>query len=249
MELLNQLVELEQLKIEYFSHDEPVELNGEWEFVPGKLLSSSEFANQKTYLVQVPSLWTSYVLDGEKVPKYTSGTYRLKIKIDDADNILGIKTSNIRNEYKNKTISLSFSYPISRKKLFMAKVLFLSLFVFLITLVSFLLTGITTYLLDEAFSIINGQPTGTDISTFFIKMISHSIIITLISLIPLFLFGLWKRATIPLVLCAIFLMQFQNFSYLLKVNLNPGRVNFVRCILGAASAYLSIKLVDKLGDI
>ncbi|MED3553001.1 ATP-binding protein [Cytobacillus praedii] len=79
-----------------FSHDEPVELNGEWEFAPGKLLSSSEFANQKTYLVQVPSLWTSYVLDGEKVPKYTSGTYRLKIKIDDADNILGIKTSNIR---------------------------------------------------------------------------------------------------------------------------------------------------------
>ncbi|MED3574288.1 ATP-binding protein [Cytobacillus praedii] len=79
-----------------FSHGEPVELNGEWEFVPGELLSSSEFANQKTYLVQVPSLWTSYVLDGEKVPKYTSGTYRLKIKIDDADNILGIKTSNIR---------------------------------------------------------------------------------------------------------------------------------------------------------
>lgn len=153
------------------------------------------------------------------------------------------------DEYKNKTISLSFSYPITRKKLFMAKVLFISLFVFLVTLVSFLLTGITTYLLDEAFSIINGQPTGTDISTFFIKMISHSIIITLISLIPLFLFGLWKRATIPLVLCAIFLMQFQNFSYLLKVNLNPDLVNFVLCILGAASAYLSIKLVDKLGDI
>lgn len=153
------------------------------------------------------------------------------------------------DEYKNKTISLSFSYPISRKKLFMAKVLFISLFVFLVTLVSFLLTGITTYLLDQAFSIINGQPTGTDISTFFIKMISHSIIITLISLIPFFLFGLWKRATIPLVLCAIFLMQFQNFSYLLKVNLNPDLVNFVLCILGAASAYLSIKLVDKLGDI
>lgn len=153
------------------------------------------------------------------------------------------------DEYKNKTISLSFGYPISRKKLFMAKVLFISLFVFLVTLVSFLLTGITTYLLDQAFSIINGQPTGTDISTFFVKMFSHSFIITLISLIPLFLFGLWKRATIPLVICAIFLMQFQNFSYLLKVNLNPDLVNFVLCILGAASVYLSIKLVDKLGDI
>jgi ABC-type transport system involved in multi-copper enzyme maturation permease subunit len=153
------------------------------------------------------------------------------------------------DEYKNKTISLSFGYPISRKKLFMAKVLFISLFVFLVTLVSFLLTGITTYLLDQAFSIINGQPTGTDISTFFVKMFSHSFIITLISLIPLFLFGLWKRATIPLVICAIFLMQFQNFSYLLKVNLNPDLVNIVLCILGTASVYLSIKLVDKLGDI
>lgn len=153
------------------------------------------------------------------------------------------------DEYKNKTISLSFGYPISRKKLFMAKVLFISLFVFLVTLVSFLLTGITTYLIDQAFSIINGQPTGTDISTFFVKMFSHSFIITLISLIPLFLFGLWKRATIPLVICAIFLMQFQNFSYLLKVNLNPDLVNIVLCILGTASVYLSIKLVDKLGDI
>ncbi|WP_235822725.1 ABC transporter permease [Cytobacillus massiliigabonensis] len=153
------------------------------------------------------------------------------------------------DEYKNKTISLSFGYPMSRKKLFMAKVLFISLFVFLVTLGSFLLTGITTYLIDQAFSTINGQPTSSDISTFFIKMFLHSFIITLISLIPLFLFGLWKRATIPLVLCAIFLMQFQNFSYLLKMNLNPDLVNLVLCILGAASVYLSIKLVDKLGDI
>lgn len=38
------------------------------------------------------------------------------------------------DEYKNKTISLSFGYPISRKKLFMAKVLFISLFLFLLQL-------------------------------------------------------------------------------------------------------------------
>lgn len=34
-------------------------------------------------------------------------------------------------EYKSKTISLSFGYPISRKKLFTAKVLFIFLFIFL----------------------------------------------------------------------------------------------------------------------
>ncbi|TKH06660.1 ABC transporter permease [Peribacillus simplex] len=153
------------------------------------------------------------------------------------------------DEYKNKTISLSFGYPISRKKLVMAKALFISLFVFLCTLVSFLLSGMTTYLLDQAFHIINGQPTAEDITTYFSKMIVHSLIVTLISLIPLFFFGIWKRETIPTVLCAIFLMQFQNFSFLLNVNLNTNIVNTVLCLLGVVSVYLSIKMVDSVGDI
>jgi ABC-type transport system involved in multi-copper enzyme maturation permease subunit len=153
------------------------------------------------------------------------------------------------DEYKNKTISLSFGYPISRKKLVMAKALFISLFVFLCTLVSFLLSGVTTYLLDQAFHIINGQPTAEDITTYFSKMIVHSLIVTLISLIPLFFFGIWKRETIPTILCAIFLMQFQNFSFLLNVNLNTNIVNTVLCLLGVVSVYLSIKMVDRVGDI
>ncbi|MEH7015997.1 ABC transporter permease [Bacillus sp. JJ63] len=88
-------------------------------------------------------------------------------------------------EYKNKTISLSFGYPISRKKLFTAKVLFISLFVFLATIVSFLLAGLTTFLLDQVFPIINGQPTHSDIITYFSSMITRSLIVTLISFIPL----------------------------------------------------------------
>ncbi|CAH0168860.1 ABC transporter permease [Peribacillus sp. Bi134] len=153
------------------------------------------------------------------------------------------------DEYKNKTISLSFGYPISRKKLVMAKALFISLFVFLCTIVSFLLSGVTTYLLDQAFHIINGQPTAEDITSYFSKMIVHSLIVTLISLIPLFFFGIWKRETIPTILCAIFLMQFQNFSFLLNVNLNTNIVNTVLCSLGVVSVYLSIKMVDRVGDI
>lgn len=153
------------------------------------------------------------------------------------------------DEYKNKTISLSFGYPISRKKLVTAKVLFISLFVFGCTIVSFFLTGITTYLLDQIFHIIDGQPTIADLTTYFSKMIGHSFMITLISLIPLYFFGVWKRATIPAVLCALFLMQFQNFYYLLNIDLNLDMVNVGLCLLGAASVYLSIKLVDKVGDL
>ena len=131
----------------------------------------------------------------------------------------------------------------------MGKILFISLVVFLCTLVSFVLTGLATYLLDQVFDIINGQPTVEDMTTYFSKMIVHSFIITLISLIPLFFFGIWKRATIPTVICAIFIMQFQNFSHLINITLDPALVNAVLCLLGFVSVYLSIKFIDKVGDI
>ena len=151
------------------------------------------------------------------------------------------------DEYKNKTISLSFGYPISRKKLFMAKVLFISLFLFLATIVSFIFTGLTTYLLDQVFPIINGQPTNSDMITYLRSMISGSLIITLISFIPLFPFGILKRGTISTVICSIVIMNLPKFPTFL--NLEPGFIIAVLCILGALSIYLSIKTAESVGEI
>jgi len=150
-------------------------------------------------------------------------------------------------EYKNKTISLSFGYPISRKKLFMAKVLFISLSIFLVTLISFILTGLTTYLLDQAFPFINGDPTMSDISTYFTGVITYSLIITLISFVPLFLFGIWKRGTISTVICSIFIMQLPKFSSFL--NLETNFILLVLSLLGALSIYLTISTAESIGEI
>ncbi|MFJ5768827.1 ATP-binding protein [Psychrobacillus sp. NPDC093180] len=79
-----------------FEGAEPVEMNGEWEFVPNKLVDSTAFDKQQSYHVEVPSLWTDYDMDGQKLSKYTSGTYRLKILLNDSPEVLGIKTTNIR---------------------------------------------------------------------------------------------------------------------------------------------------------
>ncbi|MFE8696197.1 ATP-binding protein [Cytobacillus sp. FJAT-53684] len=75
-----------------------VKLNGEWEFIPNDLADSAQFGQNKSHLVQVPSLWTKYEIDGKKLFKFTKGTYRLKILLDedDREEILGIKTTNIR---------------------------------------------------------------------------------------------------------------------------------------------------------
>ncbi|GLC90172.1 hybrid sensor histidine kinase/response regulator [Lysinibacillus piscis] len=79
-----------------FHNNTSVKLDGEWEFVPNKLVSSSEFDAYDNYVVKVPSAWTQYTTAGEKMPAFASGTYRLKILIKDVGEILGIKTNIIR---------------------------------------------------------------------------------------------------------------------------------------------------------
>lgn len=75
----------------------PIPLDGEWEFVPGKLVDANYFIDgHDIYYVEVPSLWDKYEVDGKRVSKYTSATYRLRVKGISEDEQLAIKTSNIR---------------------------------------------------------------------------------------------------------------------------------------------------------
>ncbi|RXT15446.1 ATP-binding protein [Ammoniphilus sp. CFH 90114] len=81
-----------------FNDKGPLKLDGEWEFIPNKLVDSQYFIdNQKTpQYVKVPSLWRKYSIEGQQVPLFTSATYRLVVKTNNKGQILGIKTSNIR---------------------------------------------------------------------------------------------------------------------------------------------------------
>lgn len=97
--------------------------------------------------------------------------------------------------------------------------------------------------------VIAGDPTAADLAAYAIRMIIHAIVVALASLIPLFCFGIWKRAVIPLVICAIFFMQFPNFLGLLCISLNPDLIYAILSLLGVASIYLFIKLIGKLRDL
>lgn len=150
------------------------------------------------------------------------------------------------DEYKNKTISLSFRYPISRQKLFTAKILFIATFVLLLTMVSYLLTGVTTYVIDQVQPMINGNLTRSDIITFFSQMIFRSLMITIISFIPLFYLGVWKRATVPTVICGIVVA---NSHLSQMINLNFSMVLVVLCVLGSLSMFLTIITAENIGEI
>lgn len=149
-------------------------------------------------------------------------------------------------EYKNKTMALAFSYPISRKKLFAAKVLFIACFVFVLTLCSFILSGVATYIINQFNHMIDGPLTSSDIMDYLGTTIIRSVAITLMSFAPLLLFGIWKRAVVPLIICSIFSMQLPNFVQFFGVK--PDLVVIVFAVLGAVSIWLSIQLSEQLGE-
>lgn len=152
-------------------------------------------------------------------------------------------------EYKNKTMSLSYGYPLSRQKLVTAKVLFIFLTVFICTLVSFVLSGITTYVYDQIYDVINGQPNVADLVMYIARMILHSVIVALISLIPLFLFGIWMRAVIPTVICAIVLMNVPTFAGIIQITLRLDVLYVLLSLIGVLSVYVSVKMINQAGDI
>lgn len=73
------VLDLSHIRLE---DNKPIKLDREWEFIPDKVVSSQEFSNLPSYIVPLPSLWSKYELDGKPVKAYTSGTYRLKVRID-----------------------------------------------------------------------------------------------------------------------------------------------------------------------
>lgn len=64
------------------------ELNGEWEFYWHELLLPDDLKNgnqQPPDLVKVPSPWSNYELDGEKLPKQGYATYRLQLVLPQSE--------------------------------------------------------------------------------------------------------------------------------------------------------------------
>lgn len=78
-----------------------IRLDGEWAFVPGRLVGPDYFQSGGSFsYVNVPSIWTAYKVNGASVPGYTSATYRLQVKLNDRDRDAAIKITNIRMSSK-----------------------------------------------------------------------------------------------------------------------------------------------------
>jgi signal transduction histidine kinase len=84
-----------------FTGNGSIQLNGEWEFYRGELVTSEQLPMDGTtpLMVQLPGEWDKYVSDKKKT-SLGYGTYHLKVLLPEAkQSIWGIRVSNIRSSH------------------------------------------------------------------------------------------------------------------------------------------------------
>ncbi|MDA3892099.1 MAG: SpoIIE family protein phosphatase [Salinivirgaceae bacterium] len=80
-----------------------VKFSGEWEFYWNQLLSSNDFDNQQfdtIRYIEVPSVWTNYEIDGQKLPGKGAATYRMNILLNNTNQKMAFKLGSIGTAFK-----------------------------------------------------------------------------------------------------------------------------------------------------
>ncbi|CAM4200994.1 hypothetical protein BAMA_02775 [Bacillus manliponensis] len=147
-------------------------------------------------------------------------------------------------EYKNRTILILFSYPISRKKIIASKLLIIGLLTFVTILLSNIFVAGAVFIINHQFEIISISVTTSEFIKEVIKMIPLAIAAAGASLIPLY-FGM-RKYSIPATIISSFLVvtiacsnnpEFSTSAFLpLQLGL---------AVVGVMIAYYGIRNVEK----
>ncbi len=78
-------------------------LNGEWEFYEDELLEPSDFIQErltKVSYLRVPSIWLGERADKDGMNRKGFGTYRLKVMVQNEEQVYGMKVNSIRMSHR-----------------------------------------------------------------------------------------------------------------------------------------------------
>ena len=150
----------------------------------------------------------------------------------------------IIEEYKSKTINLLFTYPISRKKIMMSKVLIISIFTFISIILSSIFIFGSFYIIQSITHTTLGELTIDMISKQFIITVMNALINSIISLVPLY-FGL-KKKSVPATLITSVLMVSFLYSGSEDINLYSFiAIPLTIMVVGILIVYITIKDIDR----
>ncbi|MEH7257465.1 ABC transporter permease [Bacillus toyonensis] len=153
------------------------------------------------------------------------------------------------DEYKNKTIQLSFMYPLQRKMLMSAKLTIVFCFCFVSTIIATFIISLLVYFVSPMMGLIETPATIGEIIAIVPGTIISAFMISGISLIPLF-FGMRKKSTPTTITSAVII------GMVISGNFGSGNgqvsmfdfiaIPIVLCLLGIFISYLSFRKIDKI---
>ncbi|MFD1450162.1 MULTISPECIES: ABC transporter permease [Oceanobacillus] len=146
-------------------------------------------------------------------------------------------------EYNDKTISLMFTYPISRKKIIISKLLIIICSTFFFIHVSRIIVAAVLYMLNNSLHFIDGGVTIHMIMEYFRNTIIYDLSFSGISLVPLF-FGMIKKSVRTTIITSIIIAVFFGISNeeLSDVSMSSFIVrSLIFAVIGVAASYFSIR--------
>lgn len=149
----------------------------------------------------------------------------------------------IINEFKNKTISVLFTYPIERKKIMTAKLTIIGVLTFAVILVSTLFSVTVLYIVDAKMQYIPDSLTSGMLIEQALGLLMHALSGAGMSLIPLY-FGMRKKsvsATIVSSLIVVMLVCSNNMGFSLSSII---AIPLSLAAIGIIIAYLAIRDIE-----
>lgn len=152
----------------------------------------------------------------------------------------------IIDEYKNKTITILFMYPISRKKIMLAKLLLVGITIFFTMLLSNLILSSILYIFATFTGIITNSINIHELLSKVINVIITDLGLTGMSLISLY-FGMRGKSVRATIVTSIILVSIVGSNWgeafsLVTIIYIP----IILGIIGIAIAYMAIRNVDNV---
>lgn len=211
--------------------------------------------------------WNGVLMANIGIMAFSSMIYMLEksegtIAFGDFDMVMGMLNAFVRStfliyssvilvnlvvdEYKNKSIDIMFTYPISRKKIMTAKLLIVMIFTFLTIMLSTLFLGGLFYAVDTImFDLFPGDIGRADVLDNLMTVFLGALASAGLSLIPLF-FGMRKKSAAATIISSIFLTVLTNSTNndftLFSIIAVPISLGLIGVLIG----YMSIRNIEDI---
>ena len=148
-------------------------------------------------------------------------------------------------EYRNKTMSLMFTYPIDRKKLIAAKLVIVFIWTLFTIIFSNLVITTIFVLINNHYGYINEALTTDLIINNGLQILLNAVAAAGLGLIPLF-FGMLKKSIVGTIVSSVLIVSFIGSNYGDFSLSSIIAIPLSLAVVGILIAYLSIRNIDKV---